>query len=367
MNSPLFSFHLLSDVHVNGTSSVSELYKNALLDMAQLDTQKKCPLVVAGDLTGRGAEEQYEEFFRITYENAPTCPENLLLLLGNHDARGPVAEVWNREPELPCPGWEQRRELYLSLYGRCMPSEKERCGLSFKREIGGYTFLMLNTEKGLKDAAYFGPEQLEFLEECMRTCWQNDPGKPVFLVCHQALNNTHWRSNVLDAFDGLSNEPGTGPAGKPKDYSWHADEKVKQILTRYPCGVFLSGHIHNQFGVAELQLRPFGAALDLPAFGEPELGCPDKGTGYEVEIWPDKVLFRARNFAKGQWMPQYDQTLPLPALPVVLKKTGAPIPGEMEQIYNQEGMAWDFLGLPEKPLFAKDTLAKLEEVRKTLL
>ncbi len=367
MSGPLFSFHILSDVHVDGTPEISRLYQSALLDMARLDPEGKAPLVVAGDLTGRGEQSQSEEFFRLTYENAPTCDENLLLLLGNHDARGPKTETWNRVPGRPCPGWEEIRARYLSLNGRCLPPESERCGLSFKRIIGGYTFLMLNTELGLKDAPYFGPEQLAWLEDCMRSCWEAEPEKPVFLVCHQALNNTHWRSNVLDAFDGLSNEMGTGPAGRPQEYCWHADEAFKQILGRYPCGVFLSGHIHNQFGMAELQLRPYGAALDLPSFGQPELGCPDKGTGYEAEIWPDKVLFRARNFAAGRWMPQYDLTLPLPALPVVLKRTGTPAPAEMERIYNQEGMAWDYLGLPEQPLFDAGTLAKLEAFRKKLL
>lgn len=367
MANPLFSFHLLSDVHVSHGTSIPDLYKSALRDMSALDPARKAPLVIAGDLTGSGRADEYEEFFRLTLENAPTEPENLLLLLGNHDARGPEVSLWNRLPSQPCPGWEETRERYISLSGKSLPPKEERCGLCFKKELGGYTFLMLNTEKGLKDAPYFGPEQLDFLEDTMRSCWEADPEKPVFLICHQALNNTHWRSNVLDGFDGLSNEPGTGPAGKPKEYSWHADEKVKEIMTRYPCGVFLSGHIHNQFGVAELQLRPYGALLDLPSFGQPELGCPEMGTGFEVELFADKVLFRARNFAEGRWMPQYDLTLPLPALPVVLKKKNAPAPEAMTAIYNQEGMAWDFLGLAEKPLFGKDTLETLEKLRRELL
>lgn len=375
---PLASFHILSDIHINNDPARSELYAAGLRDMATVMPETNFGYISAGDMTGHGAAEETEAFYRLTRDFCPVRPQNTLLLLGNHDARGPQLPLWNKNPALPCPDWDEIRTRYTTFNAPYFSDSSDTETLYHKKVLGGFTFLMLNTQLGLKDAPYIGPDQLEWLERCMQECWQQDPEKPVFLVSHQALNNTHWRSNVLDAFDGLSNEAGTGPAGTPQEYCWGADQAVKTILKKYPNGVLLSGHIHNQPGVAELQIREWGVAVDLPSFGEPELGCPKSGVGYEMVIYPDQILFRARNFAAGHWLPEYDLSLPLPALPVVLKQADEQdVPetrnlrkkarSKMARIYNQEGMAWNCLDLPAEFLFDASTRAELEEIRQTLL
>ena len=37
----------------------------------------------------------------------------------------------------------------------------------------------------------------------------------------------------------------------------------------------------------------------------------DNATGYVAEVYEGKVIFRARNFEKGEYIPEYDITIPL--------------------------------------------------------
>ena len=168
----------------------------------------------------------------------------------------------------------------------------------FDKWIDGYHFIVLNTEKALKDSAYLSEEQLVWLEEKLDG---QDQQKPVFVCIHQALNDSHYRSNLYKGFGD-------------------ADERVKEILKNYPQAVFLSGHIHNGFGVASVIDREYGTLVDVPSFNESENGYTEAGSGYQVNIYPDKIQLRARNFVTSQWLPEYDVNIALDTLPVVYQE-----------------------------------------------
>lgn len=142
----------------------------------------------------------------------------------------------------------------------------------------------------------------------MKTSYEKDSTKPVFIICHQALNDTHMRSNVLNGFDDIDTD------GTPNGNYTGADAKVKEIMAKYPVGVFLSGHIHNGLGYGEAIAREYGVCVDLPAFGGSENGCLDKGTGYEVMIYEDRIEFQAYNFATGERLSQYDKVVEFPTV-----------------------------------------------------
>ena len=81
-----------------------------------------------------------------------------------------------------------------------------------------------------------------------------------------------------------------------------SSEKIKAVLEKYPTSIFMSGHIHNGFGNIRGVVRPFGAAVDIPAF-------KDGGNGYEVQIYSDCIVFRAINYVTGKYAPAYDMTI----------------------------------------------------------
>lgn len=113
---------------------------------------------------------------------------------------------------------------------------------------------------------------------------------------HQALNDTHRDSNN---YLGFGNQ----------------DAEVKELLTKYPQAVFISGHIHNGLGTAEVMDREYGTLIDVPSFRYNHNGITGAGTGYEVYVYDTELYLRARNFVKQEWLPQYDVSISLPSLP----------------------------------------------------
>ena len=189
-------------------------------------------------------------------------------------------------------------------------------------------------------------------------------------------------SNILDGFDGWSNDKGTGPYGQPRPYNTGKDAAVKEVMAKYPVGVFLSGHIHNQLDVAEVQMREYGTLVDLPSFAEPCIGIADIGTGYEVAIYDNEIVFRARNFVTGQWMPQYDKVVKTPTVTALYQQALArqdagqsspALDAAVEQAaalltrqYDQEGLAWDNTATPDTFYFHEDAQQQIEQARAAL-
>ena len=309
-SAPLASFHMISDVHVedNDQSSANTVnYITAMENMKKLNPSTTIAFVNAGDNTSSGQSSQYDGFYQATAEHTPVSADKTLILLGNHDVRGTNTNGnWNTDPRDPnkFPYWNTAKNLYVTKNAPYMP-ESAKTTLYHSKVLDGYTFLMLNTELGLKDAMYMSDEQLAWFEAEMEKAYKSDPTKPVFIICHQALNDTHWRSNTLNGFDGIQTD-GTG-----YEYQTGKDAGVKAVMEKYPVGIFLSGHIHNGFGVASVIPRSYGINVDVPSFNETENGVKDKGIGYEVMIYDGYVAFRARNFITEEWLPEYDVIVPM--------------------------------------------------------
>lgn len=335
---PLASFHMISDVHVgdsNQTSTNTVNYITAMENMKKLNADTTIAFVNAGDNTSSGQSDQYQGFYQATQDHDPVSAEKTLILLGNHDVRGKnTGSNWNADPSDPTqfPYWETAKGLYKTHNAPYMPAEAQDT-LYHSKVLGGYTFLMLNTELGLKDAMYMSDAQLAWFEAEMKKSYEADPNKPVFIICHQALNDTHWRSNTLNGFDGVQTD-GTG-----YPYQTGKDAAVKAVMEKYPVGIFLSGHIHNGFGVASVIPRSYGINVDVPSFNETENGVKDPGVGYEVMIYADSVAFRARNFITEEWLPQYDVVVPLggQSYPQLIQKL-EPVMKDLRQ-YSEEDAA----------------------------
>ncbi len=361
------SFHLISDVHVSSKDSDSALsYVQGMRFMDLLNPSTNIAFVNAGDFTNNSQESEYQAFYELTAQYNPSSQEQTLIIQGNHDVRG--NRNWCEDPKGEFPDWETYKGYYQEYNADYMP-ESAQDTLYHSKELGGYTFLMLNTELGLKDAMYMSDQQLEWIEAQMKASYEKDPNKPVFIVCHQALNDTHVRSNVLNGFDGINTD------GTPNGNYTGSDAKVKEIMEKYPVGVFLSGHIHNGLGYGEVIAREYGICVDLPAFGGSENGYLETGSGYEVLIYEDSIQFQAYNFATGQRLEEYDQVVEFPTVSALYQEASQAVEDTqtsseqrtalqeameetqplLNRVYDQSDRAWDDGSEPDEFLYHADT------------
>lgn len=316
---PTASFHLVSDVHISASNSsdyatVKSNYSTAMENMKTINADTTIAFVNGGDFTNNSSAAEYKDFYDLTAAHNPVGADETLIIQGNHDVRGYAGTGeanWNRDPTKPekCVEWPAAKARYQEHNAPYFPAGGAET-LYHAKELGGYTFIMLNTELGLKDAMYMSPAQITWLEATMKAAYEKNPAKPIFIVGHQPLNDTHWLGNVMDGFDGIKAD------GTPQPYQTGADAAVKRIMAKYPTGVYLSGHIHNQFDRAEAVIRPYGVAVDLPSFGQGGIGTDafGLGTGFEVQIYDDTIVFRAVNYVTGEWYPEHDITVPLPQI-----------------------------------------------------
>ena len=293
---PLLSFDLLSDVHLRDSdSSRAANFIAGLQDIAANHSDSDA-FVTLGDNVSFGYDNNSRtQYFDLVEQYLGEIP-NKIMILGNHDVRKNDSSSSNGFSS----NYDVAYEAYMednAIYRDDPDSDK----IYFDKWVNGYHFIALNTEEGLKDSIYMSDEQLTWLEEKLGesedgTAGAADPEKPVFVLVHQALNDTHQRAN---AYGGFGDQ----------------DAQMKEILSNYPQAIVLSGHIHNGFGVATTMDRAYGTLIDIPSYNETEYGVTDNGTGYQVDVYADRVHFRARNYMTSTWLPQYDVILAAPSLP----------------------------------------------------
>lgn len=297
-NEPVLTFDLVSDVHLRDSdSSRASNFIAGLQDIAANHPESDA-LVNLGDNISFGSDNNSRgQYFDIIEEYASQIP-NKIMVLGNHDVRKNDSSSSN--------GFSSNYDVAYKAYmedNAVYRDDPDSDKIYFDKWVNGYHFIALNTEEGLKDSIYMSDEQLTWLDEKLGeaedgTAGAADPEKPVFVIVHQALDDTHQRAN---AYGGFGDQ----------------DAQVKEILSRHPQAVVLSGHIHNGFGVATTMDREYGTLIDVPSYNETEYGVTDNGTGYQVDVYADRIHFRARNYITHTWLPQYDIILSMPSLPAV--------------------------------------------------
>lgn len=293
----LASFHVIYDVHVpRDTAS----YEAALKNMSSINPDTSIALVIGGDNTVNTEISELDTFYGLLEANNPVSDEETVIILGNHDVRGAnVNGNWVGEPDptLNFPFWETAKARYAEYNEPYMP-EYAKETLYHTKELGGYTFIALNTELGMKDQMYMSDKYLAWFEQQMKEAYEKDPTKPIFIISHQPMKDTVWRTEdrYMDAMGSVAT---TG-----------LDAKVQKILEKYPTAIFISGHQHNELNQIEPILRPWASYVDVPAHYADSSRPREGGLGYEVEIYRDKVIFRAVNFAKLEWYHNYDLVIP---------------------------------------------------------
>jgi predicted MPP superfamily phosphohydrolase len=271
------NFVVMSDAHISGASPSNYYLTNLKKAFWDVGCYSKpvSAILIAGDLTENGTETQYQAL-----TDAIKCSpaQNLLLTMGNHDAGrdlvGGYSEAFNRFNRF-C--WQYSTKLQNASHPY------------YDRWINGYHFIVLCTERAEKDQAYLSAAQLAWFERKIAENAQDR--KPIFVMCHQALNDTHPRT------DSAAEQLGA------------QSEAVKKIISRYPQTIYLSGHTHNGFGYCPLINNGEGCLVHIPPLKGASYGYGSGTVLWYVRVHDDKVIFEARDFGKKQWLTQYNITI----------------------------------------------------------
>ena len=242
-------------------------------------------LLIAGDIAENGLLCEYQ----YVYDNLETANvDNFIFTVGNHDVR-----LKNYKKVV-----KNFTNLMNGLNGE-IGSELKVDKLSYSYEINGYRFIVLGTDRTEFEESYLSDEQLSWLDSELKSATAD--GKPAFVVVHQSIKLTHglpdtWNSPIDSA----------GSIGDQSD-------KIYEIMNRYSNVFFITGHLHTGIGQYTYEKLGNVNSVNLPSLTitNKDGDYNESGIGFMVEVYNNRVLFRARNFAKGEYLPEYNIEIPL--------------------------------------------------------
>jgi glucan-binding YG repeat protein/predicted MPP superfamily phosphohydrolase len=299
---PNLQMSVLSDIHIN-KSKASDKFEKALMDLKTIapgyDT-----IAIVGDMTEAGFEVEYQKYRNIleTFKN-PGAEE--FATMGNHEYFEPT---YDKSSNITDEMLQNRFVQYHDGIGN----------LYYDKWIKGYHFISLSgelsyktlmswplaqTNPGINDAAYISEMQYKWLEQTLRV--NNDPNKPIFVFLHQPIKNTVYGS-----------------------MRWHAgfDDQTRllALLKKYPQAILFSGHSHYLLNHPKSIYQDGFTMVNTSSveYTWYEGGAvPTLSQGFIVNVYNDRVEFKAREFSNGTWIGT--TTIPIPFKETV-KETNKP-------------------------------------------
>ena len=281
---------LLSDTHLiddyESSAPVMKAVKNIDGSAPHYDV-----LAITGDCTHRGRRNQYDILSYILYSAKNIG--NILPVMGNHDT-GLGKDHTD--------GYEANKNRFMNMLNLFADCEKPY----YSVEINGCTFIALAPESDIyEDNQFMNESQLEWFEHEITQAEKKKT--PVFVLNHYALNGTHHIDVIWPE----------GALGERSD-------RVKEILSNHSSVpvFYITGHIHNYFDVSGISEYCGFYIVDLPCFCKgniyfdksdtemkTQLRKDEKGLGYQMFVYKDKVLFRAVNFITNEQYPQFNKEI----------------------------------------------------------
>lgn len=276
------TFTATGDSQINAFN-YNRIYLDLMLQDIDNAVTPQDAFLIAGDITENGLTSEWdmlkELFGKYNYG------ENLIWATGNHDIR--------------LRDYEESLGRFTSTYNEITGGDLD--SMSYTMEINGYTFVVMGSDKTVMEEAYISDAQLEWLDASLSEATAD--GKPVFVVIHQPLKKTH----------GLPIPWGNG-TNKNAGHVGDQSEEIQAVLDSYKNVIFITGHLH--LGMGQYTYEKIGEnihAVNVPAIGKnnEDGGYNEFSTGYSVEVYENEVIFRARDYAKGMYLPDYDVVIPV--------------------------------------------------------
>ncbi|MDF2628615.1 MAG: phosphohydrolase [Symbiobacteriaceae bacterium] len=284
--SPSLSLWLLSDIHM--TEMLESKLHLALKDVTRFDPPADA-IVFGGDQVEGGRESDYALLRQVLsgYKLPPTYG-----LMGNHEyyhiwydaqgnwttANGPNAGKTDA----------QARERFLQFMGYERPWRDAW--------VGGVHLIMLSQEAYVQErpevgeGAWYSDEQMAWLKETLKP---HADGKPALVFIHQPL--------PPDGQDG-----GTHRLIRAKEF--------RSTLAPYRNVFVFSGHTHRNLETEGRYVRDttfhwFNNASVGKTRGGSLVSSPVQGM--YVQVYPDRVVVRGREFSNATWIGVAEWTVPL--------------------------------------------------------
>ncbi|AJE39143.1 metallophosphoesterase family protein [Streptomyces nodosus] len=260
-------------------------------------------MAVAGDITPRGYDFEYAEVKKVL-DQGPK-PREIAWAIGNHEFYVPKWADPDTLAQDTWPNGTTEESLFRSFYNFA-----ERSTIYAETTFGGIPVLTIGTERYMKyhdsslwDEVWISEAQFRWLED--RLQYWTRHRKPVMVITHHPLPNTV-----------------SGTRSKIYMSDYLQPDRLLGLLGRYRDVFLFSGHTHWDLTLSDWYVRrvvPGTANLDgfsVVNTGAVQTGFSDNGQGGEVtvpgpfnqglqvDVYRDRVVIKARDFATRSWMKQ---------------------------------------------------------------
>lgn len=276
-------FEVISDIHIAikdshlASSDAKTLHTEHLnefvSDLANVNGDKKTPVIVDGDIANSGSKEEWRSADSIL--RGGSLINSVYYSLGNHDLYG---------------GNYADQVKYFYEYAK-------EDSVYYKIEIDGYTHLFLGSENSESSVdASLSTTQMNWFKERMDEETSNDPSKPVFVHLHQSMFNT-----VAGSL------PGQGWNGVTEDDAFRA------IVSQYKQIFLFDGHSHwtmnsdrNHYKKDSLLPNIFNTgsvAYLWDSYNIPTGEYLKGSQGYYLKVMENCVYVLGRDFESNKFIP----------------------------------------------------------------
>ncbi len=275
------TFTATGDTQINAFN-YNRMYLDVMLQDINNAVTPQDAFLIAGDITENCLESEWDTLVELFTKY--NYGENLIWATGNHDIR--VRD------------YEESLGRFTGAYNEITGGDLD--SMSYTMEINGYTFVVMGSDKTVMEEAYISDAQLEWLDAAVAEATAD--GKPVFVVLHQPLKKSH----------GLPIPWGNG-TNKNAGHVGDQSEAIQEVLDAYKNVVLITGHLH--LGMGQYTYEKIGNihCVNVPAVGKGNADGDynEYSIGYAVEVYEDEVIFRARDYGKGMYLPDYDVVIPV--------------------------------------------------------
>lgn len=281
---------IVSDTHIDIKHPQPWLPKWRLKQTLKEAQNSKAPVdayITVGDTTSRGSTENWELTKECFAKFRPA--KKILLCLGNHD------------------GWDDDNyEAAIRNYYRYTAEITGRKLETpyFTEIINGYHLIFIGTDSEAGCEAQIGDAQMNWFRAEMEKAGKS--GKPIFVFCHQSLNQKHGLPRTWDRKEDPNRPLDDGGIGARSD-------EVEAILKSYKNVFYFSGHSHMGFCGEDMLKKEGYSSFEnddgVELINLPSLACGNHhgevrqmALGLQLEVYENKVVLRPRSYKKHRWL-----------------------------------------------------------------
>lgn len=281
---------VVSDTHIDIKHPMPWLPKWRLNQTLKESQNSKAPVdayITVGDTTSRGSTENWELTKGCFAKFKPA--KKILLCIGNHDG-------WNDD------NFDAAVKNFYKYTEEI--TGKKLSAPYFSEVVSGYHFIFIGTDSDAGCEAQISDEQMEWFKAEMEQASQSL--KPIFVFCHQSLNQKHGLPRTWDREEDPNRAPEEGGIGA-------RSAEVESILKSYKNVFYFSGHSHMGFCGEDMLKKEGYSSFEndegLELINMPSLACGnhhgeirEMAMGLQLEAYDDKVVLRPRSYKKHRWL-----------------------------------------------------------------